>query len=61
MIGKHEELQQSVQEVYVKVNRSLKVLLESDSNVEREDTCKGLLQIIDELKTILDKVNNRRL
>lgn len=45
-------------EIYESVERQLKIFLEFDQKVEREDTCTGLKSILNDLKSIMENHNN---
>lgn len=53
-----KENQRTPHEIYESVERQLKIFLEFDKKVEREDTCIGLKSVLSDLKSIMDDHNN---
>lgn len=53
-----EDIQERLSAVYSKVSLECKAYLESDPTVEREDTCKGLISLLEQIKAVLKEVNS---
>lgn len=46
-----------VQDIYLRVNQNFKLIIDNDPTVLREDSAKGLLSLIRDIRTILASVN----
>lgn len=52
-----DDLNEDLAELYSRVSLECKSYLESDSLVSREDTCRGLLALLEQLRSVLTTVN----
>lgn len=44
---------QNFQDTYLRVNQNFKIIIDGDPTIQREDSARGLLSLIADIKTIL--------
>jgi hypothetical protein len=49
----------NLQKIYSNLTLDFKTFINNDPNIQREDTLKGLLVLLEQLKNILATVNNK--
>jgi hypothetical protein len=52
-----DDIHERLNILYSKVSLECKGYLESDPLIEREDTCKGLIALLEQIKNVLKEVN----
>lgn len=48
---------QNAQDVYLRVNQNFKLIMDNDPSVQREDSARGLLSLMGDIKAILSSVS----
>ena len=54
----NQDINERLNIIYAKVSLECKGYLENDPLVQREDTCKGLIALLEQIKTVLKEVNS---